>query len=109
MQCGLRAVPADANGVVFTPVDHPNIEPATVELPARNRRVSSWPSFDPLGDVAVVSRREPEAQAALADLLRLHVVHQAEHLAEVVAGDLLRGLADLEGSLGRRALGPVKR
>jgi CTP:molybdopterin cytidylyltransferase MocA len=30
MQCGLRAVPEDAEGVVFTPVDHPNIEPATV-------------------------------------------------------------------------------
>ena len=30
MQCGLRAVPADTDGVVFTPVDHPNIEPSTV-------------------------------------------------------------------------------
>jgi CTP:molybdopterin cytidylyltransferase MocA len=30
MQCGLRAVPEDAEGILFTPVDHPNIEPATV-------------------------------------------------------------------------------
>ena len=30
MQCGLRAVPEDADGVVFTPVDHPNVEGATV-------------------------------------------------------------------------------
>jgi CTP:molybdopterin cytidylyltransferase MocA len=30
MQCGLRAVPEDAEGVLFAPVDHPNIEPATV-------------------------------------------------------------------------------
>jgi len=30
MQCGLRAVPEEADGVLFTPVDHPNIEPATV-------------------------------------------------------------------------------
>jgi len=30
MQCGLRAVPADAEGVIFTPVDHPNIEPSTI-------------------------------------------------------------------------------
>jgi len=30
MQCGLRAVPADADGVLFTPVDHPNVERATV-------------------------------------------------------------------------------
>lgn len=30
LQCGLRAVPAKADGVVFTPVDHPNVEPETV-------------------------------------------------------------------------------
>ena len=30
MQCGLRAVPEEAEGILFTPVDHPNIEPATV-------------------------------------------------------------------------------
>jgi molybdenum cofactor cytidylyltransferase len=30
LQCGLRAVPEEAAGVLFTPVDHPNIEPATV-------------------------------------------------------------------------------
>ena len=30
MQCGLRAVPEDGDGVVFTPVDHPNVEGATV-------------------------------------------------------------------------------
>jgi CTP:molybdopterin cytidylyltransferase MocA len=31
MQQGLRAVPADARGVLFTLVDHPNVQPATVE------------------------------------------------------------------------------
>jgi len=30
MQCGLRAVPEESNGVLFTPVDHPNVEPATI-------------------------------------------------------------------------------
>jgi molybdenum cofactor cytidylyltransferase len=30
LQCGLRAVPADAEGVIFTPVDHPDIKPVTV-------------------------------------------------------------------------------
>jgi molybdenum cofactor cytidylyltransferase len=30
LQCGLRAVPPDAEGAVFTPVDHPNIEAATI-------------------------------------------------------------------------------
>ena len=29
LQCGLRSVPKDADGVIFTPVDHPNIEPLT--------------------------------------------------------------------------------
>jgi molybdenum cofactor cytidylyltransferase len=31
MQCGLRAVPADADGVMFTLVDHPAVTPATVD------------------------------------------------------------------------------
>ena len=31
MQCGLRAVPPDAGGVLFTLVDHPAIAPATVD------------------------------------------------------------------------------
>ncbi|MBZ5590802.1 MAG: nucleotidyltransferase family protein [Acidobacteriia bacterium] len=30
LQCGLRAVPPDVEGVIFNPVDHPNIESATV-------------------------------------------------------------------------------
>ena len=30
MQCGLRAVPADADGVLFTLVDHPAVTPATI-------------------------------------------------------------------------------
>ena len=31
MQCGLQAVPADADGVLFTLVDHPAVEAETVE------------------------------------------------------------------------------
>lgn len=31
MQCGLRAVPADAAGVLFTLVDHPAVLPATMD------------------------------------------------------------------------------
>jgi molybdenum cofactor cytidylyltransferase len=30
MQCGLRAVPPDADGVLFTLVDHPAVAPATI-------------------------------------------------------------------------------
>ena len=32
LQCGLRAVPADADGVLFTLVDHPAASPATLDL-----------------------------------------------------------------------------
>jgi molybdenum cofactor cytidylyltransferase len=31
MQCGLREVPADAAGVLFTLVDHPAVSPATID------------------------------------------------------------------------------
>jgi molybdenum cofactor cytidylyltransferase len=31
MQCGLRAVPAEAAGVLFTLVDHPALAPATID------------------------------------------------------------------------------
>lgn len=31
MQCGLRAIPESADGVLFTLVDHPNVQPATIE------------------------------------------------------------------------------
>jgi len=31
LQCGLRALPVDAEGIFFTPVDHPNVAPATME------------------------------------------------------------------------------
>jgi len=41
MQCGLRAVPDYADGVIFTPVDHPNIESATVaQLIASGARIA---------------------------------------------------------------------
>jgi molybdenum cofactor cytidylyltransferase len=31
LQCGLRAVPADARGVLFTLVDHPNVRQSTLQ------------------------------------------------------------------------------
>jgi molybdenum cofactor cytidylyltransferase len=31
MQCGLRAVPPEAGGVLFTLVDHPAVAPATID------------------------------------------------------------------------------
>ncbi|MCS6953600.1 MAG: nucleotidyltransferase family protein [Bryobacterales bacterium] len=52
LQCGLRAVPADCDGVLFTPVDYPAIQPATIarlaERFARRR----------LGELLVIPRCE---------------------------------------------------
>jgi molybdenum cofactor cytidylyltransferase len=31
LQCGLTALPAETEAVMFTPVDHPNLQPATLE------------------------------------------------------------------------------
>jgi CTP:molybdopterin cytidylyltransferase MocA len=46
MQCGLRAVPADAEGVLFTLVDHPAVSPATIHaLLAGNRPLVRVPRF----------------------------------------------------------------
>ena len=91
--------PEQVDSGLVVPLAEVVLEPAAVELPARNRRVSRRPALDPLGDARVVAGREPEAQPALADLIALHVLHQAEHLAEVVAGDLLGRLPDLERGL----------
>jgi molybdenum cofactor cytidylyltransferase len=38
MQCGLRAVPADAEGVLFTLVDHPAVSPATIDALLNGKR-----------------------------------------------------------------------
>src|SRR4051794_35926082 len=60
--------------------------------------------LDALGDVAVVTRREPPTQTELVELVALEMVLEAEHVAEVVRGDLDRRLADLERGFGRRAV-----
>ncbi len=31
LQCGLKALPSETEAVMFTPVDHPNLQPATLE------------------------------------------------------------------------------
>ena len=48
MQAGLRAVPADAQGVLFTLVDHPAVEPATIDrllLPAAHSSLIRVPRY----------------------------------------------------------------
>ncbi|MBI4873547.1 MAG: nucleotidyltransferase family protein [Acidobacteria bacterium] len=43
LQCGLRAVPGEADAVFFTPVDYPGIQPHTVEALAAALRASPAP------------------------------------------------------------------
>lgn len=45
LQCGLRAVPPHAEGVVFTPVDHPNIEASTVAQLIDSRATVAIPRY----------------------------------------------------------------
>lgn len=57
LQCGLRAVPPDTEGVVFTPVDHPNIESATVAELIRSRAQIAIPQYmEQHGHPVLVSR-----------------------------------------------------
>ena len=45
LQCGLRALPSDTEGVIFTPVDHPNFEPATVWRLIASRALIAIPEY----------------------------------------------------------------
>jgi CTP:molybdopterin cytidylyltransferase MocA len=46
MQCGLRAIPPDADGVLFTLVDHPAVEPATIDALLAATGTLRIPRFD---------------------------------------------------------------
>jgi len=45
LQCGISAVTSDAEGVIFTPVDHPNIQSATVSQLIASRAVIAIPQY----------------------------------------------------------------
>jgi CTP:molybdopterin cytidylyltransferase MocA len=45
MQCGLRAIPPDAESVLFTLVDHPAVSPETVELLTRPGHLLQVPRY----------------------------------------------------------------
>jgi len=46
LQCGLRHAPADVEAVLFTPVDLPSIQPATIALLARTQATVAIPLFE---------------------------------------------------------------
>src|SRR5205085_1307770 len=80
------------------------LETPPVELVGGHGQTARGAALDALGQLAVVTRGEPEAQAVLVDLLVLEVVLEAEDVAEVVAGDLLGRLANLERGLSHGEL-----
>ena len=58
MQCGLRAIPPDTEGVLFTLVDHPNVRRATIAALLSLRALASPPTVArPPGSSFVFQRR----------------------------------------------------
>ena len=80
------------------------LEQAAVDLIGGHRRQGGRAPLHPLRDVAVVARREEEAQARLGQFVGLEVVLHPDHLGEVVGAQLDRRLPDLERRQRRRAL-----
>jgi molybdenum cofactor cytidylyltransferase len=50
LQCGLKALPADTEAVMFTPVDHPNLRSATLETLAAQFETERAPVTVPTYD-----------------------------------------------------------
>jgi CTP:molybdopterin cytidylyltransferase MocA len=46
MQCGLRAIPPDADGILFTLVDHPAVSPSTIDALLSSTGRLRIPRFD---------------------------------------------------------------
>ena len=107
MQCGLRAVPGDSEGVLFTLVDHPSIAPATIAaLLAPPRPLVRVPRFQGRrGHPVWFSRRLiPEFLAlppggAARDVVRAHAAD-----TEFVDVDDAGILADIDDPAAYRAL-----
>ena len=43
LQCGLRALPPEADGVLFTPVDYPALQPSTIQRLVRHAQINPVP------------------------------------------------------------------
>jgi molybdenum cofactor cytidylyltransferase len=76
LQCALRAIPQESEAVMFTPVDHPNLESSTLEKLIRhfeaNRAAVTVPTYQGKhGHPVLISR------ALIAELLALPSTAQA--------------------------------
>jgi CTP:molybdopterin cytidylyltransferase MocA len=83
MQCGLRAVTADAEGVVFAPVDHPNVEAETLAKLIASGALIAIPQYlGRHGHPVLFSRRLiPEFLALTPDSQARAVTHR--HASEI--------------------------
>ncbi len=106
MQCGLRALPAEAEGVLFTLVDHPAVAPETVAALARPGALLRVPRFEGRRGHPIwfSSRLIPEFLAlpptgAARDIVRAHASE-----TEYLDGDDPGILADIDDPAAYRAL-----
>jgi len=110
MQCGLRAVPPSAEGVLFTLVDHPAVAPGTIDvLLAAGARVRMpryqgrrghpiWFSRDLIAEFLAIP---PDGAAR--DIVRAHAVE-----TEFLDVDDPGVLADIDDAVAYRALTGVE-
>lgn len=105
LQCGLREVPADRTGAIFTPVDYPAVRPETVAALARAFEAGDALVVVPVcagrhGHPVVIHRSlfgellELPAEATARDVLRRHVA--GTRYVEVADEGILRDVDDPE-------------
>ena len=83
LQCGLRAIPQWADGVIFTPVDHPNIEPPTIDRLIESQAPIAIPQYiGRHGHPVLVSRHLIPEFLALAPTDQARTVIQ-RHASEI--------------------------
>jgi molybdenum cofactor cytidylyltransferase len=111
MKCGLRAVPADAEGVLFTLVDHPAVSPATIDALLAGDAQVRVPRFGNRRGHPIWFSREliPEFLAlpengAARDVVRSHAA-ETEFL-DVDDPGILADIDDAEAYRGLTGAGP---
>lgn len=110
LQCGLAAVPAEPDGVLFTPVDHPAVAPATVaaltEAFARRAGALVIPRFRGRHGHPVCCAREliPEFLALGGDSQAREVIHRHSSQTCYVDVDDPGILADVDDPEAYRSL-----
>ncbi len=107
MQCGLRLIPETADGVLFTLVDHPNVQPSTLRALLEAPLVPlAIPRFDGRRGHPIFFRREliPEFLALAPDSQAKSVVNRHGAQARFVDVDDAGILDDVDDAAAYRRL-----